>query len=105
MICSNSNAEEVSYDAHGHRDPFTPLVSMTSRSASGLVGVDAADELKVEGIVFDPEGSIAIVNGSVMKEGDELGNVKLIQIRKDGALFTINGIEAFKSLYQEKENQ
>lgn len=96
-------AEQVSYDSHGKRDPFMPLVTLTSRVASGLVGIENSDDIMVEGIVFDPKkGSVVIINGSVLKEGEEFGNLKVLKIRPDGAIFSVNGTECYKPLYQQE---
>jgi len=65
--------------------------------------VNSVDELSVEGVVYDPaQGSIVIVNGTVLKDGQEVGNVKVIRIEPKGAVFSVNGTEDFKALYEEK---
>ncbi len=98
-------APEDLYDAHGKRDPFVPLVTQTSRQiASGLIGVENIDEIKIEGIVFDPKnGSMVIANGCLMKEGEEQGAVKVLKIAKDGVDFSVNGIEGFKAQYPSEQ--
>jgi hypothetical protein len=106
IICSQDSAfsDEKLYNVKGKRDPFTPLVGSSTRpSAGGLLGVESIDEIVIEGIVVDadPKNTIVIVNGSVMKEGEELGNVKVLKIDPNGAMFAINGIEDYKQLYQE----
>lgn len=92
------------YSAKGKRDPFVQLVAVGSKpSSSGLLSVESVEEVTVEGIVADPSGkeSIVVLNGSVLKEGDEVGSVKVLKIQPDGATFSVNGIEAYKALYQE----
>ena len=98
-------APEDLYNARGKRDPFVPLVTMSSRpTAAGLIGVESIDEIKVEGIIYDPEnGSFVIVNGSVMKEGEEQGTVKVLKIEAGGAYFSINGLEGFKTQYPSEQ--
>ncbi len=107
MICAVvqvAYGQEVLYNDHGRRDPFTPLVSFTSKAASGLLGVERIEDLIVEGIVYDPKkGSVVIANNTVLKEGEELGNVRVVQIKPSGALFSVNGVEGFKSIYQQEE--
>ncbi len=97
--------EEVQlYDAHGKRDPFIPLISLSSRVASGLLGVETFDELIIEGIVYDPgKASIVVVNGAVMNVGEEVGSVKLVDVKADGATFSISGVEAFKAFNPESK--
>ena len=98
-------AEEGLYNPRGKRDPFVPLVTTATRVSSGLVSVENAEELTVEGIVYDPKGSIVVVNGTVLKEGEELGAVKVLKIKSDGALFSVNGVEAFKPLYEDTKKK
>lgn len=95
--------EQKMYDAHGKRDPFIPLVTTTMKSASsGILSVENPEDLSVEGVVYDPShGSIVIVNGVILKEGEELGPVKVLQIKPEGARFQVNGAEAFKPIYQD----
>ena len=98
-----SAAEPTTYDAHGKRDPFVPLVTMAMKSSSsGLLSVENIDELSIEGVVYDPaHGSVVIVNGTILKEGEELGSVKVLEIKPEGAKFLINGMTGFKPIYQE----
>lgn len=106
MICgveAATSGEDSLYHSHGKRDPFVPLITMTSREAAGLLGVENIDDVIIEGIVYDPKhGSVAIVNGSVLQEGETLGNVKVIEIKPNGAMFSVNGVEGFKVMYQEE---
>lgn len=99
-------AEKSLYNAHGKRDPFIPLVTATMKSSSSnLLGIDNVDDLVVEGVVFDPtNGSVVIVNGTILKEGEELGNVKVVKVDVNGARFLVNGNEAFKEIYQDDSN-
>lgn len=106
LSCFNAYAvdESLQYDAHGKRDPFVPLVTMTMREAPGLIGVENVDELNVEGIVYDDKkGSVVVINGSVLREGEELGAVKVIKIKPNGIVVTINGVEAYKEMYQQEQ--
>lgn len=103
IVCENgaTAGEEVSYSARGRRDPFTPLVTQAVRAASGLSGIESIEEVTIEGIVYDPKnGSVVVLNGSVLKEGEEAGNFKVLQIKPDGAWFLINGTKVFKPMYQ-----
>jgi hypothetical protein len=105
IFCESAQAEKL-YVAKGKRDPFVPLVNSGSKigTAAGLAAVESVEEIVIEGLMFDssPKNSVVVVNGSVLREGDEVGNVKLLKIRPDGAQFSVNGIESFKSLYQEE---
>ena len=103
MIVSESQvqAEELVYRSHGRRDPFAPLVTLSAKASAGLAGIESAEDLVIEGVVYDPKhGSVVVVNGSVMKEGEESGGLRVIQIKADGAWFSINGSKVFKPMYQ-----
>ncbi|MGH7197807.1 MAG: hypothetical protein ACREH5_03600 [Candidatus Omnitrophota bacterium] len=106
MILSASElfaAEEVLYDAAGKRDPFVPLFAVGGGEGGDLLSVNSVDELRVEGVVYDPaQGSIVVANGTVLKEGQEVGSVKVIRVGPKGAVFSVNGIEEFKPLYEER---
>lgn len=96
-----SNQENL-YNPQGKRDPFLPLISQASRVVSGLLGVETIDEIVIEGVVYDPgKGSVVVVNGAVLKEGEELGHVKVLKVKPDGAYVSINGSEGFRKVYQE----
>lgn len=94
---SQAAADEASpYDAHGRRDPFVALVTGGTQDASGLLAVETLDDAVIEGVVYDPKnGSIVIINGTLLKQGETAGNVKVIEIRTDGAVLSVNGTDAF----------
>ena len=101
-VIAIGSEEPLLYDARGKRDPFVPILSSTARETTGLAGVETLDEIIIEGVVYDPKsGSVVIVNGTVLKEKDESGNVKVLEIKPDGAVFSVNGIEGFRPMYQE----
>ncbi len=101
------HAEEAPvYDAHGKRDPFIPLVNSSTKTSVGLLGVETVDDLMIEGVVYDPaRGSIVIVNGTVLKEGEQSANVVVREVRPDGAVFSVHGVESFKSIQQKEEGR
>lgn len=73
------------YDSKGNRDPFVPLVTKEGIYIGDWRTRDLAEELVLEGIVWDPQGeSLAIVSGTVVKEGDIFLNLKVLEIRKEG---------------------
>lgn len=93
IISSRAFAEDVfSYDAKGRRDPFIPLISESGGHASDGYEASAAEDIRLEGIVWDDtKGSIAIINGEIAKEGDSLGSVKVLKINKDNVVFDVGG--------------
>ena len=101
---SDAQAAEKLYNVKGKRDPFVQLVgSSTHAAAGGLLGVETLEEIVIEGIMADadPKNSIVVVNGSVLKEGQEAGTVKVLKIDPKGVLFSVNGIEGYRPLYEE----
>jgi hypothetical protein len=82
------------YDEHSKRDPFVPLVS----SNGIVVTYDedlAVNDLVLEGIVSDATGNnAAIVNGRVVKTGDQIGPYVVDVIADDHVEF-LKGTERF----------
>lgn len=84
--------ESFKYDAKEKRDPFVPLISKEGIYASDAYGIRGVKDIRLEGIVWDEEkGSIAIINGEIIKEGQEIGSVKVLRIEKDGVIFDVDG--------------
>ena len=84
--------EGFNYNAKGKRDPFIPLVSESGGYASDAYEASAAEDIRLEGIVWDDvKGSIAIINGEIAKEGDSLGTMKILKINKDSVIFGVGG--------------
>ena len=80
------------------RERGTPLYLLSPWKAymSDAEGINGIKDISLEGIVWDEiSGSAAIVNGEIMKEGQEIGSVKLLKIQKDGVIFEVEG-EAVK---------
>jgi len=67
------------YDSKGKRDPFMPLVT----SQGYIVNVEEelfASEMNLEGIIYDAQGySLAIINGKVVKVGDNIGSYTVLE--------------------------
>ncbi len=71
LIAQRSFGQEYTYYSKGERDPFIPLITSGARMSLGLQVVETIDDIKFEGIIFDPFGkSMAMLNGEVVKEGD-----------------------------------
>jgi hypothetical protein len=95
--------DEALYDAYSLRDPFVPLFASGGVGGGDLFAVNSVDELAVEGVVYDPRGgSVVVVNGTVLKDSQQIGNVKVVRIEPKGAVLSVNGVEEFKPLYEEK---
>ncbi len=94
IVGSLAFAEEAlfKYNAKGKRDPFVPLISESGGYASDAYEASAAEDIRLEGIVWDDvKGSIAIINGEIAKEGDVMGSIKILKINQDSVIFDVGG--------------
>lgn len=101
-ICAE---EPFKYDSKGKRDPFVPLFSGKSKVSAGLDGVEVPEDINLEGIVIDNANeSFAIMNGIVVKDNSEAGNVFIKQIKTKSVIVIINDIE-YEVYLKEGENK
>lgn len=76
------------YGSKDKRDPFIPLIGegvefLTSQKVRSIKGMN------LEGVIFDPPaGSLAIINGEIIKEGENIGGFTLSKIKKSSVIFT-----------------
>jgi len=72
--------ENFIYGSKGKRDPFMPLVT----SQGYIVSIEDelfASDMNLEGIIFDNQSQgMAIINGKVVKIGDNIGSYTVLQI-------------------------
>src|SRR3989338_7728912 len=85
-------ADEFHYDSHGKRDPFlAPGVT----SSGSVVG---RGEIQLQGIVIDEKnGSYAIVNGEIAKEGELFQGFSVKKITPNKVHFEAEG-ESFEAV-------
>jgi hypothetical protein len=89
-------AEVFPGDAQGdnfkdRRDPFISLVTNDGRLLY-LKHKKIDDSLNLEGVIHDEYGiSYAIVNGSVVRIGDSIGNYQVLKIEKNKVIFIKEG--------------
>lgn len=84
------------YDSHGRRDPFWPLISSGGTIIIYDGDVDFSDMI-LEGIIYDPKGErLAIINARVVKVSDDIGGFLVssitpdhVVLRKDGRDFIL----------------
>ena len=94
-------ADEYIYSSKGKRDPFIPLIISKTRTSLGLQAVETIEDVKFEGVIFDPSGgSIAVLNNVIVKEGEKAYNVEVVKIYENAITikvynksYTINLIE------------
>ena len=86
--------ESFEYNAKGKRDPFVPLVSRDGMYVSDAYGISSIKDIRLEGIVWDEaKGSIAIINGEIVYEGQKVGAAEVVTIEKDAVVFNIDNQE------------
>ncbi|MBU3959116.1 MAG: hypothetical protein KKE91_04595, partial [Candidatus Omnitrophica bacterium] len=74
--------EKFIYDAKDKRDPFISLVTSDGRLLK--LEQETTEGLLLEGIIYDKGGlSYAIVNGAVVKIGDQVNEYQLLKIEED----------------------
>jgi len=80
---ARADRKDFTYDDHGKRDPFWPLVSPAGTFISYESDLTISDMI-LEGISSDATGSyIAIINGTVVRTNDKIGLFKVAQITSD----------------------
>ena len=90
IITGSTLAEDnFVYSAKDRRDPFIPLVSKDGAYVSDAYGIK---DIRLEGIVWDQvKGSVAIINGEIVREGEEVGPLKVLKIEETAVIFDLNG--------------
>ncbi|MFH1782656.1 MAG: general secretion pathway protein GspB [Candidatus Omnitrophota bacterium] len=86
------------------RDPFVPLVAGGGRYVSDAYAVNDIKDIRLEGIVWEGDSSLAIINGEIIKEGDSVGSVKILKIDKDSVVFDVGGEEVRVKLIEDELN-
>lgn len=83
--------EAYVYDSGGRRDPFMPLITSDGRLLQ--IGTKTrSGDVKLEGIIFDKGGSsLAIINGSVVAEGESADEIKITKILDNKIIFEKDG--------------
>ena len=81
-----------------NRDPFAQFMIKKPVAAGGekkpeKVVVAEKVDFKIEGVWWSPQGSFAIINGDILKEGDRISGYEVKQIFKDRVLLFKNGDE------------
>lgn len=85
------HGEEYKYFSKGKRDPFIPLATGEVRANLGLQAVETIDDVKFEGIIFDPSGkSMVVLNDEVLREGEKKYNVEVIRIDNKAVTIKVN---------------
>lgn len=67
-----------------------------------VVDTSFLKEIKISGLVWNTDTPQAIINGKVVKVGDEIKGSKITSIRKDGVELTFKGLKYFLSIIENK---
>jgi len=101
-FCDESEVFE--YKSKNKRDPFVPLISSYVKTYASLEDVETVDDLLLEGILWDPvNGSIAILNGVLLKEGDMVSNIRVKNIGHTNVILEIDDLEYELTLQKKEE--
>lgn len=98
------SAETVfNYNSKNRRDPFVPLVSETGVYAPGMeMNIESVADIVLEGTMLDPSGnSLAIINGQIVKTGEQIGAFKVIKVEAARVTVSANDREYIINLSSE----
>lgn len=98
--------EKFVYDSKRMRDPFVPLITDTAKISVGLINVETIEDINLEGLIWDPEGnSLVILNGVVLKENQQVYNVRVTKIEPKRVSIVINESEFIIDLYKKVKRE
>ncbi|MDD2654432.1 MAG: hypothetical protein PHI86_04940 [Candidatus Omnitrophica bacterium] len=83
-----------SYDAVSYRDPFMPEIRKEEKKKGENLpqGVqEAPPEFVVQGMIWSSDNPQAIIDGQVLRLGDDIKEAKIIDISKEGVKFLYRG--------------
>ncbi|MCM8782155.1 MAG: general secretion pathway protein GspB [Candidatus Omnitrophica bacterium] len=91
LVSSCSFGEEFYYDPKGKRDPFIPLVGTgTGQQKKEAADILSIEDVVLEGIVYDERGgSMAVINGTLLKEGVQVGLIMVDKIEPKKVILRI----------------
>lgn len=91
LFCFSFAQVDFVYDSKGERNPFMPLVTPEGRFIK-IKSRSITEGLELEGIIYDKIAlSYALVNGSVVKVGDFVGDYQVVKIEEKKVIFMKEG--------------
>jgi len=82
-----------------------PLIAGQKRLSVGLEAIETIDDVKFEGVLYDPSGSsVAVLNGEMVQEGDKINNVEIVKISESTISLKIYKRDYTIELNQERGN-
>ena len=101
-VVSAEESPTFIYTDHGRRDPLWPLVTASGAVMNYETEVFVSD-LVLEGIIVGEDGNnLAIVNGTVVKQQDSVGQYSVLEISAN-AVVLIKGDEKFTLRLKKEE--
>ena len=97
MVCLGASTaaaqERFRYDDKQARDPLEPLVTPDGRILPGARGAVAdVSDVVIEGIIWDTaDRSVAIINGTLVRELDMVQGYQVLKIRKESVILQRGG--------------
>ena len=92
------------YDSHGRRDPFVPLLGVTSGPLGSLEDIMGIEDVSLQGLAVDSAGrKVVVINGEMVTEGQTVGRLTVKKILKDEVILIIDYREYTLNLYQDKD--
>ena len=94
----------VEYKGNIERNPFmSPLDEKSTTSNRRptprvMTNVPELDKIKLQGIIVTPSGAQAVINDQILKVGDSIEGVKLLNIGKDHVILLYGGKRVKKIL-------
>lgn len=93
------NLQEFILEIEKYKDPFIPLVgTATSQTVARI------EKLKLEGIVWSATNPLAVINGEILKPGDEIEEAIVERIEKDRVFLSYNN-KTFSLVFWEEEGE
>ncbi len=72
--------DQFVYEAKGKRDPFIALITSDGKFLQ-LEKTEVPGGMSLEGIIYDKNGvSYALINGLVVKIGDDVGDYRVLKV-------------------------
>lgn len=95
------------YNGHDKRDPFYPMVSDQGEFLASVEKTESLNsELTLEGIVWDERGgSVAIIGGAVVQQGERVGMYQVKTIQKASVLLQSEGGELILRMPAEEKGE
>jgi Tfp pilus assembly protein PilP len=91
-VAAMAQVPEFEYQTGGRRDPFIAQTGFsevkTSKEAQLEMGLE---EIILEGVVWDEAGSLAIINGAIVSEGERIGEYLLYKVESDKIVLRKDG--------------